>query len=139
MVLSTPFVGHQEDLEAMGCRCIETAVDRRGINPATDLKLFSVYRRLIRLRKEYPVFTDGKFKLLLPEDERIFAYTRTDEEAELLVCANFTGETASCTLPAKWQDSEILLHNYEGVLQKELRPYEAVILLRKTAQGKGLC
>ena len=102
--------------------------------------VWQFYRRLIRLRKEYPVFTDGKFKLLLPEDERIFAYTRTDEEAELLVCANFTGETANCALPAKWQDSEILLHNYEGVLQKELRPYEAVILLRKTAQGeKGLC
>ena len=57
VVLSTPFVGHQEDLEAMGCRCIETAVDRRGINPATDLKLFSVYRRLIRQERPDLVVT----------------------------------------------------------------------------------
>ena len=57
VVLSTPFVGHQEDLEAMGCRCIETAVDRRGINPATDLKLFSAYRRLIRQERPDLVIT----------------------------------------------------------------------------------
>ncbi len=31
----------------MGCHFIDTPIDRRGINPATDLKLFSAYRRLI--------------------------------------------------------------------------------------------
>ena len=32
----------------MGCHFIDTPIDRRGINPATDLKLFSAYRRLLR-------------------------------------------------------------------------------------------
>lgn len=31
----------------MGCRFIDTAVDRRGINPVTDLKLFLNYRKMI--------------------------------------------------------------------------------------------
>lgn len=31
----------------MGCKFIETAVDRRGINPVTDLKLFLNYRKMI--------------------------------------------------------------------------------------------
>ena len=35
-------------LREMGCHFIDTPIDRRGINPATDLKLFSAYRRLLR-------------------------------------------------------------------------------------------
>ena len=93
--------------------------------------VYQFYRRLIRLRKTYPVLTDGKFKLLLPEDGQIFAYTRTDQERELLVCANFTGEPVKCSLPAQWKSAEMLIHNYEGAVEDELRPYETVMLLRK--------
>lgn len=52
VVLSMPFVGHEDDFKALGVRCIETDVDRRGINPKTDLKLFQTYRQL--LKKEQP-------------------------------------------------------------------------------------
>lgn len=52
VVLSMPFVGHEEDFQAMGLRCINTDVDRRGINPKTDGKLFLTYRSL--LKKERP-------------------------------------------------------------------------------------
>lgn len=52
VTLSMPFVGHEEDLSALGARCIETEVDRRGINPVTDLKLLLNYRKL--LRQEQP-------------------------------------------------------------------------------------
>ena len=48
VVLSMPFVGHEDDFKALGIRCIETDVDRRGINPKTDLKLFSTYRKLLK-------------------------------------------------------------------------------------------
>ncbi|MBQ8813386.1 MAG: glycosyltransferase family 4 protein [Lachnospiraceae bacterium] len=48
VVLSMPFVGHEEDFQALGLKCIDTAVDRRGINPKTDLKLFAEYRRLLK-------------------------------------------------------------------------------------------
>lgn len=52
VVLSMPFVGHEDDFQAMGIRCIETDVDRRGINPKTDLKLLKNYFRL--LKEEMP-------------------------------------------------------------------------------------
>lgn len=52
VVLSMPFVGHENDFQALGLRCIDTKVDRRGINPKTDLKLFLFYWQL--LRKEKP-------------------------------------------------------------------------------------
>lgn len=99
--------------------------------------VYHFYQKLIRLRKTHPVFVDGKFDLLLPEDERIFAYTRTDGMHQMLVCANFTGETAACPLDGKWKDAEMLIHNYredpawsddgERIM---LKPYEAVMLYK---------
>ena len=105
----------------------------RQINAEAERKdpdsVYQFYKKLIRLRKDYP---DGKFELLLPEDGQIFAYTRTDEDMQMLVCANFTGEPAKCSLPGKWNDAGTLIHNYEGdVCGDTMRPYEAVILLQK--------
>ena len=57
VVLSMPFVGHEEDFQAMGLRCINTEVDRRGINPRTDLKLFAAYRRLLKQENPDMVIT----------------------------------------------------------------------------------
>lgn len=48
VIISTPFVGHEDDFAAMGCTMIETNVDRRGINPKTDMKLYLTYRRLLK-------------------------------------------------------------------------------------------
>lgn len=90
--------------------------------------VFSYYRTLIRLRKEYPIFIDGRFELLMEEDEQIFAYTRTSDEGEMLVCANFSGEPAKCPLISDWKDAQELIHNYHGDVTDELRPYEAVML-----------
>ena len=91
--------------------------------------VYQFYRGLIRLRKEHPVFVDGKFELLLPEDEQIFAYTRTDGNTRMLVCANFTEAPASCPLLQEWKRAEVLIHNYEKKIEEELKPYEAVILV----------
>ena len=111
----------------------------REINADSERKdpdsVYNFYRRLIRLRKEYPVFVDGKFELLLPDDEQIFAYTRTDGDNQMLVIANFTGETAQCPAWKEWEGAQTLIHNYDGGLSQNgnegtlnLRPYEAVIL-----------
>lgn len=57
VVLSMPFVGHEEDFQAMGLRCIETEVDRRGIDPRKDWKLFSAYRRILKQERPDRVIT----------------------------------------------------------------------------------
>ena len=57
VVISTPFVGHEDDLKQMGVRCIETAVDRRSINPVTDLKLFCTYKKILKREKPALVIT----------------------------------------------------------------------------------
>lgn len=55
--ISTPFVGHEDDFKAMGCKMICTEVDRRGINPLTDLKLYKEYYGMLRGEKPDMVIT----------------------------------------------------------------------------------
>lgn len=57
VVLSMPFVGHEDDFRKMGCRCIDTNIDRRGINPVTDLQLLRFYHKLITEEKPDQVIT----------------------------------------------------------------------------------
>ena len=57
VVLSMPYVGHEDDFKKMGCKCIETPIDRRGINPVTDLKLIRAYRRMLKSEKPDMVVT----------------------------------------------------------------------------------
>lgn len=57
VVLSMPFVGHEDDFQALGIRCIDTPVDRRGINPKTDWHLFRTYQRMLRQEKPDMVVT----------------------------------------------------------------------------------
>ena len=93
--------------------------------------IFSCYQKLIQLRKEYPVFVDGEYRLLLEEDENIFAYERTLGDQTLVVVCNFFGETIEMPLMDKCKDMQVLLGNYADMEQPEsLRPYEARIYLK---------
>lgn len=94
--------------------------------------VFACYRKLVHLRKEYPVFVDGDFRLLLEEDENIFAYTRTNKDSRLLVLCNFYDRTVRFSLEEDISDMELLVTNYrETGSAGTLRPYEARMLYLK--------
>lgn len=57
VVISTPFVGHETDFADMGCRMINTELDRRGINPKEDLQLYVFYKKLLKKEKPDMVIT----------------------------------------------------------------------------------
>lgn len=57
VVLSMPFVGHEDDFRALGLRCIETEIDRRSMDPRTDWRLFRTYRRLLQQERPDLVVT----------------------------------------------------------------------------------
>ena len=57
VVLSMPFVGHETDFADMGCKCIETQLERRGMNPVRDLKLVQTYYHLLKQEKPDMVIT----------------------------------------------------------------------------------
>lgn len=48
IVISLPNGDLVRSFEEMGCQFIDTPIDRRGINPITDMKLFFFYRKIIR-------------------------------------------------------------------------------------------
>lgn len=101
-----------------------------------EQSVFSYYRKLIALRKSSPVLVKGAFRLIMEEDERIFAYIREYEGEELLVLCNFFGEATSCQIPEGWQDAELILGNYEerpdGMAdgRMRLKAYEARVYRR---------
>ena len=89
--------------------------------------VFHHYRKLIELRKTLPVFRDGFFTLLCPEDENIFAYTRDTETEHLLVVCSFTDKELPFALPEAYHGSKLLISNYDNPTPV-LLPYEAVML-----------
>ncbi|MBE7722591.1 MAG: alpha,alpha-phosphotrehalase [Lacrimispora celerecrescens] len=98
---------------------------------ADETSVFYLYQKLIELRKTYDVFADGKYRLLLPEDPDIFAYTRTRKETVLLVICNFYGNTVRLQLPEEFdREKKLLASSYrdEGPADV-LKPYEARMYL----------
>ncbi|MEV1043911.1 alpha-glucosidase [Streptomyces sp. NPDC049916] len=89
--------------------------DHTEVNAAAAVKdpdsVYHHYRRLIALRHQEPAVVHGDFTMLLPDDERIYAFTRRYGGTELLVAGNFSGETATADLPAGWGDAELVLGN----------------------------
>ena len=93
--------------------------------------IFSCYKKLIELRKEYPVFVDGNYNLLLEDDENIFAYERETPEQKLLVVCNFFDKTIDMPLKDNCKDMNILISNYKEINEPSvLRPYEARIYIK---------
>ena len=98
--------------------------------------VFHHYRRLIALRHDEPVVAHGDFTMLLPHDERVYAFTRRLDGVELLVLCNVSGDTVGVDLPdgSEWDDAELLLANYDGQgTDRELRPWEGRVLRRTTS------
>ena len=106
------------------------------INAASQVgrpdSIFTYYKTLIHMRKEYGVFVDGKFELLVPEHPQVFAYTRTNEDSQLLVVCNFYGDKIECPVEIDTEKYEMLLTNEtENTDVNVLMPYEARMYIRK--------
>jgi oligo-1,6-glucosidase len=95
------------------------------------------YRRLIELRHSEPAVVHGDFRMLLEDDERVYAFTRALGNVELLVVANFSGEPASVGIDG-WAGAELLITNGDPApAGLELGPWEARIYRRPTAPRSG--
>ncbi|CAE7108312.1 unnamed protein product [Rhizoctonia solani] len=61
--------------------------------------IFSFWKKMIAVRKAYPLLVHGDFVLLAPEDEKIFMYTREHDGEKALVVMNFSRDEETITLP----------------------------------------
>jgi oligo-1,6-glucosidase len=99
---------------------------------ANPNSIFHYYQKLIRLRKANPVIVYGRYDLLAGTDPRIYAFTRTLDDDQLLVILNFSADSPVFALPAGLPDAgrELLISNYEvdaaqPLAELTLRPWEA--------------
>lgn len=95
---------------------------------ADENSVFYCYQKLIHLRRENPIMVYGDYELLLPNDENIYAYTRTYQDKTWLVICNFYKDSVEFSLNGT---GKVLISNYENsctdLKNGRLRPYEAVI------------
>jgi oligo-1,6-glucosidase/glucan 1,6-alpha-glucosidase len=94
--------------------------------------VFHHYRKLISIRKKLNVITTGKFELIYPDDDEIFAYTRTNGKETLMVVANFREQETVFTVPEEYLNLNIkvLIKNYPKAKfspKIRLRPYEVIV------------
>lgn len=92
--------------------------------------VFSHYRRLIALRKEYDIITYGDYRLLLAEHPSIFAYERRWEGQTMTVICSFSDRELREDALAPLCRGRLLLGS-AGTPEELalLRPYEARIYL----------
>ncbi|WP_299091267.1 alpha,alpha-phosphotrehalase [uncultured Metabacillus sp.] len=127
-----------------GTPWIDVAENYKDINAENALNdpnsIFYHYKKLISLRKEYDIITDGDYELLLQDDPQLFAYVRKTENEKLLVVNNFYEAKTTFELPEHVQvdgySRKQLISNYPDSVDSfenmELRPYESVVYyLRK--------
>ena len=93
--------------------------------------IFYHYKKLIDIRKHNDTIIYGDYKLLLPEDKNIFAYSRELNGDKIVVVCNFYHNEANLNFKEDFNNVEILLSNYKdsSILMKDLklRPYEAIM------------
>lgn len=117
-----------------GIPWIKVNPNYKDINAETQVNdedsVYHYYKKLVRLRKDYDVFVDGRFEMLLETDEDIFAYTRDGKSEQLFVICNFHDKTLECPLAEMWCKGKMLIGNYGDMSDSSiLRPYEARIYL----------
>lgn len=109
------------------------------INAEDNLKnpdsVFYYYQKLIRLRHEIPIITEGDYQLLDPDNPSTYTYLRETSTQYLFVTGNFTADKQEIKVPSKlhFKNSRLLINNYQFDQQLgkqvELPPYGAAVYI----------
>lgn len=101
--------------------------------------ILNYYKKLVALRKQYPVISDGDIEFLYREQEEIFAYRRVFEGQELIVINNLTGNETELDDALFCAGYQCLIGNYPQKKRKEklvrLQPYESLVLFRENGNA----
>lgn len=96
-------------------------------------KILPFYKKLIALRKEFSVVSEGSYEPFAAEHDQVYAYVREHDGARLLVLNNFYGSSTSLEVPAEFVGAAVLVSNYRAEAPAsstlQLRPYESLALL----------
>ena len=118
-----------------GTPWIQAAPDYQEINVAKELtegQIFPFYKKLIQLRKEFPIIAEGNYEGYEKDHPQVYGFMREWEGKKLLSLNNFYGEETYITIPNEFLLGDILIDNYMGtVLQSNqvLQPYQTLNIL----------
>ncbi len=114
---------------------LPVAENYQKINVETELdhgSIFSFYQRLIQLRKNHLVISEGSYTAYATEHPQIYGYIRSFKKQRLLVLNNFFEKAEPVPLPAEFISGKLLVGNYPEAERKAmitLRPYETLAIL----------
>lgn len=96
-----------------------------------ESSILNYYKRLIRLRKENPVISDGQIEFSDTKCDEVFAYRRFLCDDEIFVINNLSDKEITVD-DIKWTDKcKRLIGSYDGAKADNgsivLRPYESVV------------
>lgn len=118
-----------------GTPWIPVGASYEEVNAEVALKdedsVFYHYKKLIALRKEYDIISEGSIEMMLMDHPQVLAYTRTLDNQKLIVLNNYYGKETSVEMPSVLVgDAKILISNYsdsQPLAEKiTLRPYESI-------------
>lgn len=99
--------------------------------------IYSYYKKLIELRKEKNIISDGLYFPILEDDPNIFAYIREYEGEVLINLNNFSDDESTINVEKildNYQNFEYLLGNYgprEIADKIKLRAYESLAFIKE--------
>jgi oligo-1,6-glucosidase len=105
------------------------------INAAAEIddpnSVFHYFRKLIKLRHDHRVIVHGRFELLLPDHEQLWALTRTLDDQVLVMIANCSSEPTSVPIDAlpDLTGAQVLLATHGDSTALDLQPWESRIYL----------
>ena len=96
-----------------------------------DNSILNYYKKLLKIYKKYSTLVrEGEYKDLYPNSSKLFAYERRLDKELLLVVSNFSNKPKKIRLLKKYKGyrPELLLNNYKHLDEKELKPYQSILI-----------
>ena len=101
---------------------------------ADSVSILNYYKRLIALRKEYKVISEGEIEFIYREHPQVLAYRRTYRGQELVVLANMKASEADLGERLELDGCRLLIGNYTGEecgqALERLKPYDCRVYMK---------
>lgn len=95
--------------------------------------ILAFYKKLVAMRKMYPVIAKGDISFLETGTDMVLAYRRVLAKQQIVVFCNLDGKQQNVKLEKEWNGYQVLLANYknrEMALREEMyimEPYEFIV------------
>lgn len=121
-----------------GIPWIDVGDNYKEINVENNLEdknsVFYFYKKLIQLRKELKLISEGSFIPILENHPQVFGYIRELKNEQVLILNNFFENECIIEIPNKFLNGKIIINNYSDAAinnKIRLRAYETLAIYIK--------